>query len=270
MDMYAVVGNPVSHSKSPKIHGMFAQQTGESLEYTAIQAPLDSFRETVEAFFIGGGKGLNVTVPFKEQAWKIVSERSHRAELAGAVNTLLQRDGRLFGDNTDGEGLVRDICINQGVALSGKKILLVGAGGAVKGVMAPLLDEGPASIVVANRTVSKAEDLARIFGRNGSVSACAFEDLQGPFDVVINGTSASLVGDIPPLPDAVIASHTFTYDMMYSLRDTAFVAWAKARGAGQCCDGLGMLVEQAAAAFYLWRGVRPDTAPVLAALRKGD
>ena len=274
MDLYAVFGNPIGHSKSPFIHSEFAKQTGEALEYTAVQAPLDSFAAEVEVFFNGGGKGINVTVPFKEQAWQWVQQRAERAELAGAVNTIYRDSSGIYvGDNTDGKGLVTDLQVNNKVDLANKNILVLGAGGAVKGVLKPLLDCAPKQIVIANRTVSKAEGLQRKFAEFGSVRACSFADAaehlgQGEaFDVIINGTSASLAGDVPPISGALINADTVVYDMMYSADLTAFNAWAKKQGALQLIDGLGMLVEQAAESFYLWRGVRPDTAAVMASLR---
>lgn len=268
MDQYAVVGNPISHSKSPLIHTRFAADTGQMLEYTAIQAPLDAFAQTVTDFFQRGGKGLNVTVPFKEQAWALCQHRSAGAQMAGAVNTLYSNAvGEICGDNTDGPGLLCDLTVNHGLSLTGKRILVVGAGGAVRGVLLPLLAQHPARLVLANRTVSKAEELAQLFAEEGQIDACGFSELSGCFDVIINGTSASLAGDLPPLPESAVASHTVVYDMMYSAQTTPFNRWALACGAAQAIDGLGMLVEQAAEAFEIWRGVRPDTSNVLTNLR---
>jgi shikimate dehydrogenase len=270
-DLYAVVGHPISHSKSPRIHSLFARQTGQAVEYTAIQAPPDDFNGTVRAFFRNGGKGLNVTVPFKEQAWTLADHRTPRAEKAGAANTLfLDQDDALVADNTDGVGLVRDLTVNHGVKLAGTRVLVLGAGGAVRGVLGPILAEHPASVTIANRTLARAEALVRLFSatRGGiGLSACGFEQAVGPFDLVINGTSASLQGDLPPVPASVIGEATVVYDMMYSLNVTTFNQWALEQGARQVFDGLGMLVEQAAESFYLWRGVRPETAPVIAAIR---
>ncbi|PSF13513.1 shikimate dehydrogenase [Marinobacter fuscus] len=270
-DLYAVVGHPISHSKSPRIHSLFARQTGEPVEYTAIQAPLDDFTGTVHEFFNRGGKGLNVTVPFKEQAWTLADRRTPRAELAGAANTLFRdQEDRLVADNTDGIGLVRDLRDNQGVAIAGARVLVLGAGGAVRGVLGPLLEEQPASLVIANRTPARAEALARLFGRHHSnipVTACGFEQVTGSFDLVINGTSASLQGDLPPVPAAVVTADTVIYDMMYSLQTTTFNQWALDQGAVRVFDGLGMLVEQAAEAFRVWRGVQPDTPAVVDELR---
>ena len=269
MDIYAVIGNPIMHSKSPKIHSMFAEITGQAMEYSAIQAPLEGFQTTVAAFFERGGQGANVTVPFKEQAWAMVARRSPRAELAGAVNTLYLQEGELCGDNTDGVGLIRDLTINHQVILADKRILVLGAGGAVRGIMLPLLEQLPKEVVIANRTLAKAESLVALFASQGHLSAASFAELQGPFDLIINGTSASLAGDLPPIPASVIAGHTTVYDMMYAPQMTVFNHWANEQGALKTIDGLGMLVEQAAEAFYIWRGVRPVTAAVLEKFRSG-
>lgn len=267
-DLYCVFGNPVAHSKSPVIHAAFAELTGQALRYEARLAPVEDFAGSLQAFLAEGGRGCNVTVPFKEQAWALAEVRSPRAEKAGAVNTLLLgKDGRLHGDNTDGVGLVRDLVQNAGVTLAGKRVLVLGAGGAVRGVLGPLLAEKPATLVVANRTAAKADALAALFADEGPVSGSGFEGLAGQsFDVVINGTSASLQGDLPPLPEGVLAPGAFAYDMMYGAAPTVFLQWAAAHGA-QIRDGLGMLVEQAAEAFWVWRHVRPSTAGVLAGLR---
>jgi len=270
-ELYAVMGNPVAHSKSPRIHSLFAGQTGESVEYTAIQAPLDGFAEAVRQFFESGGKGLNVTVPFKEQAWELAECRAARAEKAGAANTLYRNGaGQLIADNTDGYGLARDLVANHGVQLKGARVLVLGAGGAVRGVLGPLLEQQPASLTLANRTVAKAETLAKLFADEAgaaTLSACGFEEPDQAFDVIINGTSASLQGDLPPLGSNVIGSDTVVYDMMYSLQTTTFNQWAQDNGATRVFDGLGMLVEQAAESFRVWRGVLPETAPVIEALR---
>lgn len=270
-DLYAVVGHPISHSKSPRIHSLFASQTGEALEYTAIQAPLDGFEATVARFFERGGGGLNVTVPFKEQAWQMAQCRTERAQKAGAANTLyLDGDGRLTADNTDGQGLVSDLCANHGVKLAGANILVLGAGGAVRGVLAPLLAAQPAALTVANRTVAKAEALLALFAPDAGatrLSACGFDAPDRPYDLIINGTSASLQGDLPPLSSSVIDNRTVVYDMMYAASETIFNQWARERGAQQTIDGLGMLVEQAAESFRVWRGIKPETAPVIAELR---
>lgn len=267
-DLYCVFGNPVAHSKSPVIHAEFARLIGHDIRYEARLAPVDDFVGSLQALLAEGGKGCNVTVPFKEQAWALAEVRSPRAAKAGAVNTLLPgKDGRLYGDNTDGVGLVRDLVGNAGIGLSGKRVLVLGAGGAVRGVLSPLLAEKPAVLVVANRTAAKAEALAALFTDEGVISGCGFEALADrQFDVVINGTSASLQGDLPPLPEGILAPGAFAYDMMYGAEPTVFLRWAMAQGA-QTRDGLGMLVEQAAEAFFLWRHVRPPTAEVLAELR---
>lgn len=268
MDRYAVIGNPIEHSKSPLIHRMFADQTGQQLSYETLLAPLDDFAGTLHAF-LGTGRGVNITVPFKEQAWAIVDQHTAAAERAGAVNTIMRMpNGQLLGDNTDGKGLVRDIQHNAGLSLAGLKILLVGAGGASRGVLQPLLEAGPDQLCVVNRTVEKAEHLAALFVDHGPVSAAGFDWIEEPVDLIINATSASLHGEVPAMsPDLIRPGHTWCYDMMYSKEPTAFNRWASELGAARCIDGLGMLVEQAAEAFLLWRGVRPDTAPVLAALR---
>lgn len=267
-DLYAVVGHPISHSKSPRIHSLFAAQSGEPVEYTAIQAPLDDFEGTVRGFFERGGKGLNVTVPFKEQAWKLADCLTPAAESAGAVNTLFRdADGQLWGENTDGTGLVRDLKDNHGVAIKGRRVLVLGAGGAVRGILTPLLAAEPAEVVIANRTASKAEALAAGFDARIPVTGCGFADASGVFSVIINGTSASLQGDLPPLDPAIINAETVGYDMMYGSDVTPFNGWMLEQGAAQAIDGLGMLVEQAAESFYCWRGVRPQTAPVIATLR---
>ncbi len=270
-DLYAVVGNPISHSKSPRIHNLFARQTGEPVEYTAIQAPLDDFAGTVRNFFAGGGQGLNVTVPFKEQAWSLADRRTPEAEKAGAANTLYQDgEGLLTADNTDGTGLVTDLTRNHNVSLQGKRLLVLGAGGAVRGVLGPLMATGPAAITVANRTVSRAQALVELFRDEAAgvdLSACGFAAPAAPFDVIINGTSASLQGDLPPLSPNVIGADTVVYDMMYSLTTTTFNQWALDQGAHRVYDGLGMLVEQAAEAFRIWRGIRPQTTSVMDELR---
>lgn len=269
MDKYAVFGNPIAHSKSPLIHRLFAEQCGQAMTYEALLVPLDDFPGQVQAFF-ATGLGANVTVPFKEEAFAVADQLTERARRAGAVNTLQRlHDGSLLGDNTDGAGLVRDLTENAGLNLEGKRILLLGAGGAVRGVLEPLLAQRPAMLVLANRTVEKAERLAREFADLGEIYASGFDWLEEPVDLIINGTSASLSGELPRLaPSLVRPGHTVCYDMMYGARPTAFCSWAQTQGAARALDGLGMLVEQAAEAFTLWRGVRPQTAPVLAELRR--
>ena len=268
-DRYGVFGNPIGHSKSPLIHRLFAVQTGQDLSYEALLAPLEDFPGYARAFFVEG-RGGNVTVPFKEEAYRLADELSERARRAGAVNTLKKLDdGRLLGDNTDGAGLVRDLTVNAGLDLAGQRILLLGAGGAVRGVLAPLLAERPQSLTITNRTVAKAEQLAHEFADLGPVAAAGFDWLSEPVDLIINGTSASLAGELPPIdPSLIQPGHTVCYDMMYGKDATAFNRWAAEHGAARCIDGLGMLVEQAAEAFCVWRGVRPDSAPVLAELRR--
>ncbi|MCU1719089.1 shikimate dehydrogenase [Pseudomonas sp. 5P_3.1_Bac2] len=269
MDRYAVFGNPIGHSKSPLIHRLFAEQTAQQLSYEALLAPLDDFTGFAREFF-REGRGANVTVPFKEQAFAMVDSLSARAQRAGAVNTLVkQDDGRLLGDNTDGAGLVRDLTVNAGLSLQSKRLLLLGAGGAVRGVLEPLLAEQPACVVIANRTVAKAEQLAQAFADLGPVVASGFDWIDAPVDIIINGTSASLAGELPPIaPSLIQAGHTLCYDMMYGKEPTAFNRWASAHGAARTLDGLGMLVEQAAEAFFVWRGVRPSSQGVLAELRR--
>ena len=271
-DHYAVMGNPIAHSKSPRIHTLFARQTGEDLDYRAILVELDGFAAAVETFRQQCGKGLNITVPFKEQAWSLASTRSPRAELAGAVNTLtLYPDGELRGDNTDGAGLVRDLLHNHGATLTGQRVLLLGAGGAARGVVEPLLMEKPALLVIANRTASRAVELARLFCHLGHTEGCGLDAVAGqPFDVLINATAASLSGEVPAIAGDTVTPASWCYDMMYGDQPTAFMEWARAQGAVHVMDGLGMLVEQAAESFYIWRGVRPDTAPVIEALRVGN
>ena len=271
MDRYAVVGNPVAHSKSPLIHAAFAAQTGQELHYEALLAPLDGFAATVAAFRAAGGRGLNVTVPFKLEAFELADRLSPRAEAAGAVNTLAFDGGQAYGDNTDGAGLVRDLTHNLGRQLAGRRVLLLGAGGAARGAVLPLLMERPASLVIANRTESRAVELADRFRAGaGDAELCAisFAGLAGSaFDLVINATAASLSAQSPELPPGIYAPGALAYDMMYGKSDTAFMCAARAEGAAAVADGLGMLVEQAAESFQLWRGVRPQTTRVLADLR---
>ena len=272
MDRYAVVGNPIAHSKSPWIHAAFARQTGQALVYQTLLAPLDGFEQSVTAFRIGGGRGLNVTVPFKLEAFALANHHTPRAEAAGAVNTLAFGPDDILGDNTDGAGLVRDLSFNLHCPLVGRRILLLGAGGATRGVLLPLLTSLPASLTIANRTASKAIALAERFiphaGR-ARVDGCGFEELAGRrFDLVINATAASLADELPPLPPGLYAEGALAYDMMYGRGQTPFLRAALADGAARVADGLGMLVEQAAESFALWRGVRPDSAPVLAELRR--
>lgn len=265
-DRYAVIGNPVAHSKSPWIHAEFARATGQDIEYGRIEAPIEGFERAVEDFRSAGGRGANVTLPFKQQAFRYCTAPSERAQAAQAVNTLIFERDRVRGDNTDGVGLVRDLSVNLGRCLAGSRILLMGAGGAAQGVLAPLAHAGAARIVIANRTVARAQSLAaRLAGF--AVTASSYESLRGEsFDLVINATSAGLEGAAPPLPAGVFARGGLAYDMVYG-RETQFLAMARAAGV-EACDGAGMLVEQAAESFFLWRGVRPETGAVLAALQR--
>ena len=268
---YAVVGNPVAHSLSPRIHTEFARQTGQALSYEAIELPQDGFETGVRELQRRGYAGLNVTVPFKQDAWRICNSTSKRAERAAAVNTLLlAADGEIHGDNTDGIGLVRDLTANLGLTIENRKLLVLGAGGAVRGVLGPLLELNPERLVLANRTPEKARSLATDFASLGEIEAVPFDALGGKsFDLIVNGTAAGLGGELPAIPENVIGTGTACYDMMYRLdAPTAFVAWSAGLGAARACDGLGMLVEQAAAAFSLWRGVEPDSASVIELLRK--
>lgn len=312
-DRYAVIGNPIEHSKSPRIHAAFAVQTGEPIEYGRILGNLEDFAGDVRRFVAEGGRGLNITVPFKTEAFELLDDLSVHARAAGAVNTLIVRDGGLLrGDNTDGIGLIRDLTVNHGLALSGKRVLLLGAGGAARGVLRPLLEAGPAALVIANRTASKAEALAselsdqhdvqpRTEGGieplprtiSGAANArpggsantgtpasserlsttiigCGLDALRGQrFDLIINATSTGLTGAIPALPDDCLAAGGWTYDMLYADEPTPFCRWGQVQGAERALDGLGMLVEQAAESFHLWRGLRPETEAVIATLRRG-
>jgi len=269
-DRYLVVGNPIAHSRSPLIHSLFAQSCGEDIQYEARLIEIGAFVSDVDAFFATGGRGMNVTLPFKQEAFGYAGRLSDAARCAGAVNTLSREDdGVISGDNTDGVGLVADLRDNAGWTLAGKSVLMLGAGGAVRGVLLPLLNERPASLVIANRTEAKAQALADAFADRGPISYDTYEALNRPFDLIINGTSASLVGDLPPLASSLIASSTLVYDMAYGSHPTIFMQWALEHGAVEARDGLGMLVEQAAASFCIWRGVKPETAAVIERLRTG-
>ncbi len=269
VDDYAVMGNPITHSKSPLIHAQFAEQTQQALNYTAMHVDLGSFEQAVSNFAASGGKGLNITVPFKQQAWALADERSQRAERAGAVNTLIFKDKKIIGDNTDGVGLVRDLLENKNLELAGRRILLMGAGGAARGVLLPLLNQQPLQLTIVNRTAEKAKDLADAFSDMGELVGCGYDALAGQsFDLLINATAASLQGQLPPLADGIIAAGGACYDMMYSKEPTTFMRWCQQQGADKVYDGLGMLVEQAAESFYLWRGVRPQTREVIESLRQ--
>lgn len=267
---YAVVGNPARHSKSPLIHTLFAQQSGQDLLYEAIEVEEDRFEAFVTDFFANQGAGLNITVPYKEKAFALADSCSPRADLAKAVNTLfLDEENKLCGDNTDGWGLVTDIKVNHEFPLQQKRILILGAGGAVRGALAALVYEQTAGITIANRTLSKAEQLCEEFEQYANVNALSYEMLgKQQFDLIINGTSLSLSGELPPISAELIAPNCCCYDMMYGDEDTVFVSWAKQKGASLSLDGLGMLVEQAAEAYAIWNGIRPDTASVISHLRK--
>ncbi len=276
-DRYCVLGNPIEHSLSPRIHAAFALQTGENISYEAILAPLeprDGFAAAVSAFAAAGGRGANVTVPFKEQAYALCTETSERAAAAGAVNTLtFTAPGTIRGENTDGAGLVRDLTRNLQCALSGRRILLLGAGGAARGAILPLLECEPARLHLANRTAPKALALVLALRERFAVDGLTAGPLRElgndreQFDIVINATAAGLSGEVPELPGGIFAADALAYDMIYGAEETSFLAYARGLGAARLCDGIGMLVEQAAEAFFIWRGVRPDTAPVLALLR---
>jgi shikimate dehydrogenase len=268
-DRYAVMGNPIAHSQSPLIHGLFAAQTGQNLEYQAILVEPGQFAAAADAFRAECGRGLNVTVPFKQDAWVYADILSARAERSGAVNTLVFREhGDVLGDNTDGLGLVRDLLDNYGLTLKNKRVLLLGAGGAARGVLTPLLKAEPSRLVIANRTPAKAVELALLFNGFGPVSGCGFGELSGfRFDLVINGTAASLSDTLLPLPADLLSEGGRCYDMMYGKEPTAFMRWGLTHGAVCAMDGIGMLVEQAAESFRLWRGVSPTTKDVIAQLR---
>jgi len=272
-DRYAVIGNPVAHSQSPRIHAMFALALREDVEYGTILGRPGRFADDVKAFRQSGGRGLNVTVPFKLDAFELATQRSERATQAGAVNTLKFDRECVIGDNTDGAGLVRDIQENLGFDIAGKRVLLMGSGGAARGALLPLLAERPMRIAIANRTVTRAQALAARFEPHAAgvaLSCGSYEDAGGPFDLVINATSASLSNVLPPLSPDVFAKGALAYDMVYGERARLFLGYSLANGAARAADGLGMLVEQAAESFFLWRGVRPVTLPVLAALRERD
>jgi shikimate dehydrogenase len=269
-DSYALFGFPVHHSWSPFIHGLFARQTGQDMTYRLHESPPEQFRhEVLDFFFEQGGNGANVTVPHKRVAADLVNELTPRAQLADAVNTILRRDGELIGDNTDGVGLVTDLTRNLRLQLASPRILLLGAGGAARGALGPLLELTPSTLVIANRTAERAIELAREFSDFGEVSGAAFDGIEPlePFDLIVNATSASLKGEVPPVPPRAVDKDTTCYDMAYGIGETPFTQWARDRGVTRVAQGWGMLVEQAAEAFYVWRGVRPATSPVLEALR---
>ncbi len=268
-DRYGVVGHPVAHSWSPFIHGLFARESGQDIAYRLFDFTSEEFEPRVRDFFTLGGRGLNVTVPHKIAAVRIASQLTTRATHAGAVNTLaMQEGGTILGDNTDGAGLIRDLCDNLGLVVIRRRVLIVGAGGATRGVIAPLLALEPEQLVIANRTAERAHDMARTFARLGPVRGAGIQDVEGaPFDLIINATSASLSGEVPALPSSVIGPDTACYDMAYGKTDTPFMQWAAGNGCTRAYQGLGMLVEQAAESFRIWRGVKPSTAAVLTALK---
>lgn len=269
IDSYAVIGNPISQSKSPLIHSIFAQQTNQSMHYTAILAPLDGFRAIVANFRRQGGKGLNVTMPFKLEAFEVaISHLTQRAAIAQAVNTIIFEDEEIFGDNTDGVGLVRDIKYNMGIPITKKRILVMGAGGAARGIILPLLQEEPSLLAIANRTLVKAEALQQQFTTNGNIVAGEFMSFADEhFDLIINATSASLQDALPELPSKIFIRAALAYDIMYGRESTPFLRFAQQSGARHVTDGIGMLVEQAAESFFSWRGIRPQTEPVIAMLK---
>lgn len=270
-DRYAVMGNPVAHSKSPRIHAEFARALGEHIEYTAIQVDAGGLAQAVDQFRANGGYGLNITVPFKLDAFRLADRKGARAALAGAVNTIrFEPNGTVFGDNTDGIGLVRDLTQNLTQPIAGKNVLILGAGGAVRGVLGPILDERPALVVIANRTASKARELAEQFTVYGAITGSGFDTIGiQAFDLVINATAASLEGALPPIPPSAFAAGGLAYDMMYGDKARRFLDWAQANGAARVADGLGMLVEQAAESYFIWRGKRPATRPTIEMLRTG-
>lgn len=265
VDRYGVMGYPVSHSRSPVIHRLFALQTNQEIQYELLQVAPGKLEMAIRQFQRTGGKGLNITVPHKGEVVKLCDYLSERASTAGAVNTLSFKEGEVHGDNTDGFGLLRDLVVNLGLTLEGSNILVLGAGGATRGIVGPLLEMQPQSLCIANRTLGKAEALVEHFSRFGPVSACRFNAVPvgDKYDLIINATSAGLQGDSPPYPGAAISADTLCYDLSYGLRPTPFSTWAREQGATRSVMGWGMLVEQAAESFHIWRGVRPDTKPVL-------
>ena len=269
MSFYAVIGDPVSHSKSPLIHSLFATQTGESISYVAQKVVTEKFEKFVSEFFEGGGFGLNVTLPHKERAYKLARNCDRGAQMAEAANTLfLDSTGEICAANTDGTGLVADIKLNNGVQIRGKDLLLLGAGGAVRGALVSLIEEKPSSITVVNRTLSRANFLKTKFNKIPRFKISTYDELDHDYDLIINGTSLGLTNEVPPLKAVNVRQGAFCYDMFYSDGQPAFVNWAKANGAGKAIDGLGMLVEQAAESFLIWRGIRPETRPIIDELKK--
>jgi shikimate dehydrogenase len=271
VDRYAVVGNPVAHSLSPRIHAEFARQTDQAISYEAIEIASDAFREGISDLSRQGFRGVNVTVPFKREAWELCDQLTPRAKIAGAVNTLsLRSDGSIHGDNTDGVGLIRDLVHNLEIQIAAQNILILGAGGAARGVLEPLLALSPASLTIANRSLDRAAELARDFRSFGKIEVVTYTQLPGVrFHLIINATSAGISNQIPPISAAVLEQAEFCYDMMYNLKTaTAFVEWSRLQGIPHSHDGLGMLIEQAAEAFCLWRGVRPNTRDIAGMLRQ--
>jgi shikimate dehydrogenase len=269
IDQYGVFGHPVNHSLSPFIHGLFARETGQAMSYRPFDVTAEEFQGRVQEFFAQGGRGLNITLPHKIAAVEVATELTARAAHAAAVNTLALKGEGILGDNTDGAGLVRDLCDNLGLVITNRRLLIIGAGGATRGILAPLLGLEPTVVVIANRTAERAEALAAAFSDLGSTQGVGFEHIDAvPFDLIINATSASLSGEIPPIPDGALSAQTVCYDLAYGRSATAFVRWAHGKGCARALQGLGMLVEQAAESFRLWRGVRPSTARVMDALRE--
>jgi shikimate dehydrogenase len=269
---FAVLGNPVQHSKSPQIHTLFAKQKNIALNYQAIEVPLDNFDEYVKSFADQNGKGLNITVPFKEDAYSLCNTLTERARLSGSVNTIwFDEQKKIYGDTTDGKGLLNDLVINNDIKIKDKSILILGAGGSVRAILEPLIKQSPSQIVIVNRTVSKAEELAELFSTHGQITACSYEQLSDiSYDLIINGTSLSLNGKLPDIPATTVSNTTCCYDLMYSDTKTIFMEWATDKGALKVIDGLGMLVEQAAEAFNIWHGFMPDTSSVINTLRNSS
>lgn len=268
---YAVFGNPISHSKSPRIHTLFAKQTGISLKYQSIEVPLDNFKEYLESFSQQNGKGLNITVPFKGEAFSLCNVLTERAKLSCSVNTIWFEENHIYGDTTDGKGLINDLTINNQIEIKNKSILILGAGGTVRAILEPLCQQSPEKIIIANRTLSKAEQLVNVFSKYADIKAYSYDQLKEyaqSFDLIINATSMSLNGMLPDIPKTTINKNTSCYDLMYSDADTVFMQWAKQQGAQKVMDGLGMLVEQAAEAFLIWHGIKPETKSVIELLRK--
>lgn len=269
-DRYALVGHPVSHSRSPLIHQLFARQTGDKITYELIDAEPDQLETAVRGFAAAGGRGMNVTVPHKEAAFELCKTHGPEALAARAVNTISFKQGSMHGDNTDGTGFIRDVCVNHEQAITSRRVLILGAGGAARGIIGPILEQHPKTLVIANRTIERAQDLKHDLGSPPELSICRFNELEykKPFDIVINATSAGIRGEQPPFPASLVGDTTFCYDLVYSLKPTPFVTWALDHGAGQAVQGWGMLVEQAADSYAIWRGKRPDTGPILSQLTK--